>query len=81
MARRASTIYQLQKFARPHRTLVAGVAAVFVVLVDGTVASAWQAARATQERNRALAEKQRADTESAAAKAVNDFLKNDLLRR
>ncbi len=36
-------------------------------------------ARAQQERNTALSEKRRADTESAASKAVNDFLQNDLL--
>jgi eukaryotic-like serine/threonine-protein kinase len=34
---------------------------------------------AVQERNRAVAEKQRADTEAATARAVNDFLQNDLL--
>jgi eukaryotic-like serine/threonine-protein kinase len=36
-------------------------------------------AQAVEERNRALAEKQRADTEAATAKSVNDFLRNDLL--
>jgi hypothetical protein len=121
VARPASTAYQLSKFARRHKALVAGVAAVFVVLVGGIVASGWQAARATearevairerdqvaaaeqtatqerdrarsaertataaeaqalQDRNRAIAEKRRADTEAATAKAVNDFLQNDLL--
>ncbi len=34
---------------------------------------------ARQERNRAVGEATRADTQSAAAKAVNDFLQNDLL--
>ena len=34
---------------------------------------------ATSERNRALMERQRADDESARAKAVNEFLENDLL--
>jgi serine/threonine protein kinase len=34
---------------------------------------------ATTERNRAVAEARRADTESATAKAVRDFLLNDLL--
>ena len=34
---------------------------------------------ATSERNRAVAETQRADREAAAARAVNDFLQNDLL--
>ena len=36
-------------------------------------------ASAVQERNRALTEKRRADDESATAKAVTDFLQNDLL--
>ncbi len=35
--------------------------------------------RAEQERNRAVEEAKRADTQSAAAKAVSDFLQNDLL--
>jgi non-specific serine/threonine protein kinase/serine/threonine-protein kinase len=127
-ARPPSASYQLRKFARRHRALVAGVAAVFVVLAGGIVASTWQAIRAnragqaalverdravqaeartrlerdraavadqaarrerdlalssqqmaTRERNRALTEKQRADDEAAAAKAVNNFLQEDLL--
>jgi tetratricopeptide (TPR) repeat protein len=81
LARPASTIYQLRKFARRRRALVTGAFTVLVVLVAGTVASTWQAARATQERNRAVAEKRRADTEAATAKAINDFLQNDLLAR
>jgi tetratricopeptide (TPR) repeat protein/predicted Ser/Thr protein kinase len=134
-ARRPSTAYQLQKFARRNRALVAGVAAVFVVLVAGVIASTWQAVRANragqaalverdralaaetkaraaeqataverdralnaektatnernnalvaqsqavQSRNRAVAEQQRANDETATAKAVSDFLQNDLL--
>jgi hypothetical protein len=35
--------------------------------------------RAQQERNRAVGEARRADTQAAAAKAVSDFLQNDLL--
>src|SRR5215472_15404674 len=38
-ARPPSTAYQLQKFARRNRALVTGVAAVFVVLAGGIVAS------------------------------------------
>src|SRR5262249_39495140 len=120
-ARRPSASYQLQKCARRNKALVAGVVAVFVVLLAGVAASTWQAVRATaaeqaatlerdrasaehqkaaeerdqatSERSRAVAaeaqaqnerdgairEKQRADTESATAKAVNEFLQNDLL--
>jgi tetratricopeptide (TPR) repeat protein/predicted Ser/Thr protein kinase len=99
-ARPPSASYQLQKFARRHRGLMAGIAAVFVALLAGFAVStseairanrAGQAARserdravaaeasAVQERNRAVKEKKRADDESATAKAVNDFLQNDLL--
>ena len=127
-ARPPSASYQLRKFARRHRALVAGVAAVFVALAAGIVASTSQAIRAnragqaalaerdravqaeaqtrmerdratvadhaatrerdlalsaqqtaTRERNRALTEKQRADDEAATAKAVNNFLQEDLL--
>ena len=52
VARPPSASYQLQKFARRHKALVAGVAAVFVVLVGGIVASTLQATRANRERDR-----------------------------
>ncbi len=99
-ARPPSAGYQLQKFARRHRGLMAGVVVVFWVLLAGVAVStseairayrAGQAARserdravsaeatALQARNRALTEKRRADDESASAKAVSDFLQNDLL--
>lgn len=64
-AKPASAIYQLQKFARRHKALVAGVAAVFLVMAVATVISTWQAIRA----NRA----------AATAEALNNFLQNDLL--
>jgi tetratricopeptide (TPR) repeat protein/predicted Ser/Thr protein kinase len=72
VARPASTAYQLQKFARRNKALVAGVAAVFVVLLAGIVASTWEAVQA--RRAEAKAEQQ-----SAIAQAVNDFLQKDLL--
>jgi hypothetical protein len=127
-ARPPTAGYQLQKFARRHRTLVGGVAAVFVVLMAGIAVSTSEAIRANragqaalaerdraaaaeqearqerdralqaqrtatnernravaaeagalQERNHALTEKRRADDESAAAKAINNFLQQDLL--
>ncbi|HEX5229014.1 MAG TPA: serine/threonine-protein kinase [Bryobacteraceae bacterium] len=40
-----------------------------------------QRQRAEQERNHALEETRRADTEAATARAVNDFLQNDLLAK
>ncbi|HTW78918.1 MAG TPA: tetratricopeptide repeat protein [Terracidiphilus sp.] len=58
-AKPASASYQLQKFARRHKALVAGVAAVFAVLVLGVVASTWEAVQARRaERAAAAAERQ-----------------------
>jgi serine/threonine protein kinase len=113
-ARPPSVSYQLQKFARRHKSLVTGVATVFLVLISGitiTTSEAMRARRAEQaalverdrataaeqtatnernralsaeetavrERNTAVSERQRANTEAATAKAVNDFLLDDLL--
>ena len=64
-ARSPSTAYQLRKFARRHKGMVLGVAAVFVVLVAGIITSTWQAMRA--------------DREAATAMAVSEFLQRDLL--
>jgi serine/threonine protein kinase/Tfp pilus assembly protein PilF len=72
IARRPGTAYQLQKFAKRNKTLVAGVAAVFVALVAGVIVSSWQAARARRAE-------QAAAQEVATAKAINDFLQHDLL--
>ena len=72
VARPPSATYQLQKFARRNKALVAGVAAVFVVLMLGIVASTWQAVKARRAEAKAK-------QESAIAQAVNDFLQNDLL--
>jgi predicted Ser/Thr protein kinase len=69
-ARRPSTAYQLQKFARRNRALVAGVAAVFVVLVAGITVSTWQAVRANRAGHAALRERDRAVEAEAKAHAA-----------
>ena len=66
VARPPTTSYQLQKFARRHKALVGGVAAVFVVLVAGVVVSTWQAIRASRAETAAVQERDRA----AAAERV-----------
>ena len=66
VARPPTTSYQLQKFARRHKALVGGVAAVFVVLVAGVVVSSWQAIRASRAEHAAVQERDRA----AAAERV-----------
>ncbi len=50
-ARPASATYRLTKFARRHRALVAGVAATFLALVGGIVATSIQTVKATKARH------------------------------
>jgi tetratricopeptide (TPR) repeat protein len=64
--------YQLRKFARRHRALVASVAAVFVVLVSGIVASTWQAVRVDRAGRAALAERDHATAAERAAGKERD---------
>jgi serine/threonine protein kinase len=71
-ARPASVGYRAKKYVLRHTALVAGAAAVFLVLVAGVITSTWQAVKA--RRAEAQAKQQ-----SAIAQAVNDFLQNDLL--
>ena len=59
-ARPPSAGYQIKKFARRHRALVGGMAAVFVVLVAGIVASTSQAIRADRAGRAAIAQRDRA---------------------
>jgi serine/threonine protein kinase/tetratricopeptide (TPR) repeat protein len=85
-ARPPSAVYRLRKFARKNRRLLVTSVAFVLLLVLGAVASVWQAIRATAAQHlaqaneqQAVAEKGRADEEAAIARAVNDFLQNDLL--
>jgi len=73
-ARPASASYQVQKFARRHKALVAGTVAVFVALAAGAAASTWEAIRArkaewaaVEQRDRATAAEARAQQERNAA--------------
>jgi eukaryotic-like serine/threonine-protein kinase len=71
-AKPASTSYQLEKFARRHKALVTGVAAVFLALVLGVIAS-------TREAVRARKAERTAQQQTEIARAVNDFMQKDLL--
>jgi eukaryotic-like serine/threonine-protein kinase len=79
VARSPSASYHLQKFARRHKAVVAGTAAVILVLAAGVVVSTWLALRATRAESAAVDQRNRADAEAESAKAVNAFLQNDLL--
>lgn len=67
VARPPSAIYQLRKFARRNRALVAGLIAVFLTLGLGVVTTAWQSVRAREAEQKALAE-------AATSAEINRFL-------
>jgi serine/threonine-protein kinase len=78
--------YRLHKFLRRNRGPVLAATLVLLALVLGVVLSSWQAFRAKQAEasalraeGQALAQKRRADEEAAIARAVSEFLRNDLL--
>ena len=81
-----SIAYRTKKFVRRNRGGVTAAMVVFLVLVAGIAGTTWQAVVATHQRNRALtAEREQnrareeAERQAKIAKAVNDFLNNDLL--
>ena len=67
-ARPPSARYQLQKFTRRHKGLMAGVAAVFAVLLVGVAVSTSQAIRANRAGQTALNERDRAAAAEQTAK-------------
>ena len=67
VARPPSATYQLRKFARRNKVLVGGVAAAFVILLGGVVASTWQAVRARRAERLAGARLVEADQARAVA--------------
>lgn len=85
VARSPSAMYQLGKFARRNRGLVAGLAAAAALLVIGTVVSATLAIKASRERDRArgaelLAAEQRrqAIDEAKTSKEVTELVRKML---
>jgi eukaryotic-like serine/threonine-protein kinase len=74
LARPPSTSYQLSKFARRHRALVTGAAAVFLVLVVGIAVSTTLAVRARRAEQAAIKERDRASRERDRATRITDFM-------
>jgi serine/threonine protein kinase len=72
LAQPPSAAYRARKYVQRNRALVASAAAVFAALLAGVIVSAWQAQRARQAERRAT-------SEAAVAKAISDFLENDVL--
>jgi tetratricopeptide (TPR) repeat protein len=71
MARPASTLYQLQKFAKRNKALVTGVVAAFAALAVGFIVSTVQYRQAESQRRAADDARRESDT-------VTDFLANML---
>src|SRR5262249_44003688 len=81
-----SRTYRLRKFARKNRKTLWAVSGFVILLLAAAGASTWQAVRTTRAQRVADRERQRAEsaaqdalTQAAIAKAVNDFLNDDLL--
>jgi serine/threonine protein kinase/Tfp pilus assembly protein PilF len=81
-----SRIYRFRKSVRRNKAALTTAALIAIVLVAATAVSSWQAVRAhraerqtARERDTATAEKLRADEQTTIAKAVEDFLNQDLL--
>ncbi len=72
-ARPAGSLYQIRKFARRHRTLVAGIVGVVLALVAGTAAATWSALAA----RRAEREAQNYLTDAVAAQRRSEDLLAD----
>jgi tetratricopeptide (TPR) repeat protein/tRNA A-37 threonylcarbamoyl transferase component Bud32 len=71
-ARKDAAMYRAAKFVRRNAVAVAAAVLVAATLVGGIAATTWQAVKARRES-------QRADAQAAAARAVTEFLQNDLL--
>lgn len=69
-ARRPSSIYQLSKFARRNRGLVAGLSLAGVALLLGTALASWQAMEASKAKR--AANKEASDATDARAEAQHE---------
>src|SRR6185369_5803965 len=76
VARPPSTWYELSKFAKRNKAVVAGVVVAFVALTAGLVASLWQASEATRARDEAVESQKNAEESLDVASELNSFLES-----
>lgn len=74
LARAPSAVYQLSKYARRHRALVAGLLSALVLLVLGISGTTYGLFKARAQRNWAIEAERRAETERNRSVAINNFL-------
>ncbi len=72
LAQPESTWYRARKFVLRNKLVVSSAAGIALALAVGAGVALWEA-------RRALEEKRRADIQAATARAVTEFLQNDLL--
>ena len=78
VARPPSAAYQIRKFAKRHKAVFGGVAAVFAVLLVAAVVSSWLAIRARRAEAMADLRAAEARREAAKAQAVTTFMQDML---
>jgi len=69
-----SRAYRLRKFVGRHRLAVAAITALTLAVLIGTATTLWQAERAREQAQRAIAERQRAEQALTRVTAMRDFL-------
>jgi tetratricopeptide (TPR) repeat protein len=74
-----STTYRLKTFLRRHRVAFLAGSAFVLLMVLGTLISTWQAIKAVRAESAMTRQRDRALAAEAEARAVSDFLLNDLL--
>jgi serine/threonine protein kinase len=81
-----SRTYRLRKFVRRNKGAVAAVGVIVLALIGGIAATSWQAHKAELARRDAVtagdlaaAREKDAKTQAAVARAVSNFLSNDVL--
>jgi WD40 repeat protein/serine/threonine protein kinase len=72
LARRATTFYQLRRFAKRNKPLVAGVLGIALALVLGIGATTWQAFNLARSRDELAQEKAKADRARDEADRARD---------
>lgn len=65
-ARAGATGYRMRRYLRRHRWGVAAAAAILIAILGGSIGTGWQAHRAAQERDAALAEAERSEAVNQA---------------
>ncbi|MEW6743705.1 MAG: serine/threonine-protein kinase [Planctomycetota bacterium] len=79
VARPASTLYQLRKFAARNRPLVAGLLAVLTILVVGIASTSWLALRLARANTATMTQKVNAESESKKARAAEQLAERRLI--